>query len=296
MFLLVWGCDSAEKKSSRQSAVEQSASPEVMESVTPPPRAEDWHTFMHNLGFSGVSPDKNLTPPLELLWKFKTGGPIYASPVIANGILYIGSADGKLYALDAKQWGVKWVFDAGDAIRYSATVLGDRVYFNARNNKVYALNAQTGEKLWEFKTKSWMDAPPVVIDNKVYVGAFRSKIYLLNARTGELEAMRERTVRIQGIEYGCANGVFRPVFPEHNAKVWRGHTAGSESYPVTANGFVYIGARDGRIHGFDFGHHRQKLGLTRQAVLWTLPLLYLTEFSTQRLATGMFTHLRTQQK
>ncbi|MYK19451.1 PQQ-binding-like beta-propeller repeat protein [Candidatus Poribacteria bacterium] len=251
VFLFVWGCDSAQQESSRQSAVEQSASPEVMASVTPPPRAEDWHTFMHNLGFSGVSPDKNLTPPLELLWKFKTGGPIYASPVIANGTLYIGSTDGKLYALNAKQWGVKWVFDAGDAIRYSAVVLGDRVYFNARNNKVYALNAQTGEKLWEFKTKSWMDAPPVVADNKVYVGAFRSKIYLLNARTGELEAMRERTVRIQGIEYGCANGVFRPVFPEHNAKVWREQTAGSESYPVTANGTVYIGARDGQIHGFD---------------------------------------------
>ncbi|MDE0426324.1 MAG: PQQ-binding-like beta-propeller repeat protein [Candidatus Poribacteria bacterium] len=251
VFLFVWGCDSAQQESSRQSAVEQSASPEVMASVTPPPRAEDWHTFMHNLGFSGVSPDKNLTPPLELLWKFKTGGPIYASPVIANGTLYIGSTDGKLYALNAKQWGVKWVFDAGDAIRYSAVVLGDRIYFNARNNKVYALNAQTGEKLWEFKTKSWMDAPPVVADNKVYVGAFRSKIYLLNARTGELEAMRERTVRIQGIEYGCANGVFRPVFPEHNAKVWREQTAGSESYPVTANGTVYIGARDGQIHGFD---------------------------------------------
>ena len=116
VLLLAWGCDSAQKESSHQSTVEQSASPEVMESVTPPPRAEDWHTFMHNLSFSGVSRDKNLAPPLELLWKFKTGGPIYASPVIANGILYIGSTDGKLYALDPKQWGVKWVFDAGDAI------------------------------------------------------------------------------------------------------------------------------------------------------------------------------------
>ena len=251
VLLLAWGCDSTQKEASRQSGVEQSASPEVVESVPPPPRAEDWHTFMHNLGFSGVSPDKNLAPPLELLWKFKTGGQIYASPVIANGTLYIGSTDGKLYALDAKQWGIKWVFDAGDAIRYAATVLGDRVYFNARNNMVYALNAQTGEKLWEFKTKSWMDAPPIVADNRVYVGAFQSKIYLLNARTGELEAMRERRVEIQGIEYGCANGVLRPVFPEHNAKVWRERTAGSESYPVTANGTVYIGARDGRIHGFD---------------------------------------------
>ena len=250
-FLFIWGCDSERKESSRQSERQQSVSPEVMESVTPPPRAEDWHMFMHNLDFSGVSPDTSLAPPLELLWKFKTGGPLHASPVIANGTVYIGSTDGKMYALDAKGWGIKWVFDAGDAIRYSATVLGDRVYFNARNNKVYALDAETGKKLWEFKTKSWMDASLVVADNRVYVGAFRSKIYLLNARTGELEAMRERTVRIQDTEYGCANGVFRPIYPEHNAKVWRDHIGGSESYPITANGTVYIGARDGRIHGFD---------------------------------------------
>ena len=139
----------------------------------------------------------------------------------------------------------------GNAIRYSATVVGNRVYFSARNNKVYALDAKTGEKLWEFKSKSWMDAPPIVSDNKVYVGAFPSKIYLLNARTGTLEAMRERTVHIQGIEYGCAKGVFRPIFPEHNADVWRGQTNGSESYPVTANGVVYIGARNGKLHAFD---------------------------------------------
>ncbi|MDE0325114.1 MAG: PQQ-binding-like beta-propeller repeat protein [Candidatus Poribacteria bacterium] len=251
MFLLVWGCDSQQTNQTRQSETQQEPASEVTEFVTPPPRAEDWHTFMHDLGFSGISPDKNLTPPLKLLWKFKTGGPLYASPVIANGILYIGSTDGKLYALDAKQWGVKWVFDAGDAIRYSATVLGNQVYFNARNNKVYALDTKTGEKLWEFKTKSWMEAPPVVSDNKVYVGAFRSKIYLLNARTGELEAMRERTVHIRGVEYGCAKGVFRPIFPEHNANLWRGYTDGSESYPVTANGIVYIGARDGQLHAFD---------------------------------------------
>ena len=249
--LLAWGCDSEQKESSRQSEVQQAISSRAMESVTPPPRPEDWYTFMHDLGFSGISSDQSLTPPLKLLWKFKTGGPLHASPVIANGTLYIGSDDGKLYALDAKQWGIKWVFDAGDAIRYSATVLGNQVYFSARNNKVYALDANTGEKLWEFKTKSWMDAPPIVVDDKVYIGAFRSNIYLLNARTGELEARRERTVRIRNIEYGCVNGVFRPVRPEHNAKVWRDHTAGSESYPVTANGTVYIGARDGRIHGFD---------------------------------------------
>ena len=250
VFLIVWGCDSQQKQQTQQPAGQRPVPSEVIERV-PPPRPEDWRAFMYDLGHSGMSPDKTLKPPFGVLWKFKTGGPLYASPVVAHGILYIGSTDGKLYALDAKAWGIKWVFDAGDAIRYSAMVFGDRVYFSARNNKVYALDTKTGEKLWEFKSNNWIDAPPIVVDNTVYVGAFPSKIYLLNARTGTLESMRERAVNIHGIEYGCVNGVFRPVFPQHNAKLWRGYTNGSESYPVTANETVYIGARDGKIHAFD---------------------------------------------
>ncbi len=254
---LTWGCDSQESRR-KQPPAPKSEVAEVMSPVEfPKPRAVDWHMFMHDLDFSGISADKTLTPPLQLLWKFKTGGPLHASPVVANGVLYIGSTDGKLYALNAKRWDIKWVFNAGSAIRYSATVLGARVYFSARNNKVYALNADTGEPVWEFKSKSWMDAPPIVVDGKLYIGAFPSKIYQLNAITGKLEATRERTVRIRGVEYGCANGEFRPIAPHYNAPLWRKQTAGSNSYPIIANGFVYIGARDGHIHAFDAASKRE---------------------------------------
>ena len=251
ILLFAWGCDSQESRQQRPPAPK----PEVAEVATPiefpTPRAEDWHMFMHDLDFSGVSADETLTPPLQLLWQFKTGGPLHASPVVANGVLYIGSTDGKLYALDAKRWHLNWVFDAGSAIRYAATAVGNRVYFSARNNKVYALNADTGEQVWAFKSTNWMDAPPIVVDGKLYIGAFPAKIYQLNAKTGTLEATRERTVRIRGIEYGCANGAFRPISPLYNAKLWREQTAGSNSYPIIANGFVYIGARDGNIYAFD---------------------------------------------
>lgn len=251
ILLLAWGCDSPERRQKQEPAPEPENAEVAPPVEFPTPRAVDWHMFMHDLDFSGTSADKTLTPPLALLWQFKTGGPLHASPVIANGVLYIGSTDGKMYALNAKQWDIKWVFDAGSAIRYAATVLGNRVYFSARNNKIYALTADTGESVWEFKASNWMDAPPIVADGRVYVGAFPSKIYQLNAITGTLEMTRERTVRIRGIEYGCANGKFRPIAPLYNAKLWREQTAGSNSYPILANGFVYIGARDGHIHAFD---------------------------------------------
>ncbi len=252
LLLGVWACDSQDSQQKQHPPAPGQVSPEVAAPVSvPSPRPDDWHMFMYDLAFSGQSPDKTLKPPLTLLWRFKTGGPLQASPVIVNGILYIGSTDGKLYALNAKQWEIKWVFNAGSAIRYAVAVSGGRVYFSSRDNNVYALNAESGDLLWQFKSKSWMDAPPVIFDGRVYIGAFPSKIYLLNAITGALEAVRERTVRIRGIEYGCANGKFRPIAPRYNVDLWRAQTAGSQSYPVIANGSVYIGARDGHIHAYD---------------------------------------------
>ena len=243
-FLLA--CNSPDKP--QNSPAPKTDSPEVITPPITPLRAEDWHMFMHDLQLSGKSPDKKLKPPLQLLWQFKTGGPISASPVVANEILYIGSTDGKLYALDAKEWGIKWVFNAGSAIRFSAVVWGGRVYFSTRDNLFYALNAETGDVLWEFKARGWMDSPPVVFDGTVYTGAFPTRIYLLDAITGKLKSERQRMVTINGIEYGCANAEFRPVIPQYNTNLWRKYTEGSESFPITANGFLYIGALNGKIH------------------------------------------------
>jgi outer membrane protein assembly factor BamB len=37
----------------------------------------------------------------KLKWKFRSGGPITSSPIVANDIVYIGSFDHNLYALTA---------------------------------------------------------------------------------------------------------------------------------------------------------------------------------------------------
>ena len=251
-FVLGIGCDTKQKPSEKPSPTPKAGTSEVSPPITAAPmRVEDWPMFMNDLQFSGQSPDKRLKPPLQLQWQFKTGGPLEASPVIVNDILYIGSADGKFYALNAKKWEIKWVFNAQSPISTAAAVSGGYVYFSTRNNTVYALNAATGDFIWQFKTKTWIATAPIVSKGTVYVGAFPSRIYLLDAINGTLKSERKRTVRIEGVEYGCANAEFRPVFPEHNAEIWRGYTAGSQSYPIIANGFVYIGARDGNIHALN---------------------------------------------
>ena len=36
------------------------------------------------------------------LWSYTTGGEVWSSPAVANGVVYIGSYDGKVYAFGLK--------------------------------------------------------------------------------------------------------------------------------------------------------------------------------------------------
>ncbi len=50
------------------------------------------------------------------LWQVEVGGPVSATPVIANGIAYVGSYDGSLYAIDLATGETRWTYETGAAV------------------------------------------------------------------------------------------------------------------------------------------------------------------------------------
>ncbi|MBE9517130.1 MAG: PQQ-binding-like beta-propeller repeat protein, partial [Bacteroidetes bacterium] len=77
-------------------------------------------------------------------WKHKTSGMVYASPVLSNGVVYIGSMDSIFYALDAESGRKKWRFHSGNTIQSSAATYKNLVFFES-GNSLFALT--TGGKL-----------------------------------------------------------------------------------------------------------------------------------------------------
>ena len=57
-------------------------------------------TFHGNVARTGVYDSPGPTKLNGVKWAFKTGGPIVASPAIADGVVYISSMDTFLYAID----------------------------------------------------------------------------------------------------------------------------------------------------------------------------------------------------
>lgn len=218
---------------------------------------ENWSMFMYDITYRGMSPDKELKPPLSVAWKYKTGGPVNSSPIVVNGTVYVGSDDNKLYALNADKWGKKWDFDSGDKISYSPTAYKGMIFFSTRGNKVFALDAETGKKRWEFQSDGWINAPVVAYDDKIFVGAYSNKIYVLDAATGKKIGETRSRIDIGNTSYVCVRGEFYPVDAHTRSAEWRNLFPSSESWPAIANGFVYIGSRDKKLYAFDKITHRQ---------------------------------------
>ena len=214
-------------------------------------RIQDWPMFMSDLKQSGRSNSKEIKPPLELKWKFKTGGQIQASPIVVKDVVYVGSNDNFFYALSAKSWGVKWKFRASGAIRFSAAVWNDFVFFSATDGIVYALNLITGEEVWSFKVQNWVNGPILVDDGTVYVGSYNHTIYLLHSATGKLLRKVNKQVQINDTDFICHNGRLMPSKPTYQIGEWENLIPFSQSYPVIANGTVYIGSRDNHLYAID---------------------------------------------
>ncbi|MFC7008920.1 outer membrane protein assembly factor BamB family protein [Halalkalicoccus salilacus] len=87
-----------------------------------------WPTFRYDAANTGVQPDAGGPSDLETEWTFETDGSVYASPSIVDGVVYVGSYDGTMYALDAADGTERWTFDVGENVLSSASIDGDYCY------------------------------------------------------------------------------------------------------------------------------------------------------------------------
>jgi outer membrane protein assembly factor BamB len=154
--------------------------------------------------------DSKVPMKLSLKWAFSTNGAIVSSPAVANDLVYFGSADGGLYAVEAATGKLRWRFDAHGDVNSSPAVSGETVYVLSLDGNLYAVDAATGKQRWSFATlgehrfsaagilgalpsAEMMPDPwdfflssPAVVAGAVYFGSGDGHIYAVDAVTGVL--------------------------------------------------------------------------------------------------------------
>ncbi|HXV98555.1 MAG TPA: PQQ-binding-like beta-propeller repeat protein [Anaerolineae bacterium] len=230
--------------------------------------------FRGNPQHTGVYGDADIKGPElgEVKWQFKIGGSsTQSSPAVVNGLVYIGSSDKHVYAIDAETGQEKWKFETGSPVWSSPAVVEGVLYIGSNDHYLYALDHQTGQEKWKFETGAAVRSSPAVADGVVYVGSFDKNVYALDAQTGQEQWRFETEASIYssptvaaGVLYigsGCdrADGCegSRPYYlyaldSQTGQEKWR-FEAGStiESSPAVAAGLVYFGSIDGYLYAVD---------------------------------------------
>ncbi|MFD2516429.1 outer membrane protein assembly factor BamB family protein [Salinimicrobium flavum] len=224
----------------------------------------------------------------EILWKVKTGAQVISSPVLVDDVVYIGSEDHFLYAIDAANGAVKWKYQTKGPVNSTPAVAQGKVMFLSYDGNFYALDQTDGKVVWTFKTggeskfkvKDYFNgsfqpdfwdfylSSANVLDNKVYFGSSDSHVYALDIETGDLVWSYKTGASVHSSPAIWENSV---VVGSWDSKVYSldAHTGkenwsyttgrdtaqyiwhGVQASPSVEDGIAYVGSRDAKFYAFD---------------------------------------------
>jgi outer membrane protein assembly factor BamB len=207
--------------------------------------------FRGDAARSGVFEGSGLRTLEGTRWVFRTPGPVAASPVILDGVVYAASMSGHVYAIDLATGQERWSFKSRLPVTSTPAVAGGTVYFVSSAGSLVALDASNGQPRWVAATEyerrfearglhgyaptaqtiadAWdvWTSSPAISGGKVYYGSGDGNVYAVDA----------------------ASGVLLWKFPTGNV------VHGS---PAVSRGTVYVGSWDGYVYALDADSGQQK--------------------------------------
>lgn len=115
------------------------------------------------------------------VWTFRTNKPVVSSPAYGDEKIYIGSVDGSLYALDVATGKERWRYETGGQVTSSPAYDNGVVFFGSIDGHVYSLETKSGRLRWSFETSGPVVASPALHDGVVYIGSMDHCVYALKA-------------------------------------------------------------------------------------------------------------------
>ena len=236
----------------------------------------------------------------EGIWSYETDDGVTVAPVVEDGVAYVASLDGRLYALHAGTGELRWSHrvEDEDAVWGRPTLADGMVYFGSAGCCVYALDAATGQLLWRYETGGLVSTPAVSADGTVYVGSMDGSVYALPgpgagpfptptpdptpepkltpeplpaapaARVAWMRQVGNADIVLyeeeDGVVYArSVDGYARAFSAEDGRELWRYYMGEERDHHIMGlirDGVAYVRSRDGTVRALDAANGR---------LLWT---------------------------
>ncbi|WP_432762670.1 PQQ-binding-like beta-propeller repeat protein [Anaerolinea thermophila] len=164
-----------------------------------------------------ISSEENTKP----LWTFECEDEIRGGPAFENGLIYVGSYDNNLYAVDATDGKFVWKFPTEGGIVTRPAFGEGLVIFGSEDHRIYALNSRSGKIAWTYPTEGPARGSPKIAEGHAFVGSDDGFLYAINLTSSRL--------------------------------VWKYDTGGPvRSTPFIANDLIFFGSETGDLFCMDF--------------------------------------------
>jgi outer membrane protein assembly factor BamB len=130
---------------------------------------------------------------LAFQWEMGIGDRITASPVVAGGLIYLGTTRG-LTAIRLADRKEVWTIAATYGVGAAPLVAGNTIYACVGLEAVVALDAATGAQRWQHRCDAG-NAAPVLAAGRVILGTRNGEVLALDAATGK----KAWTVTVDGM-------------------------------------------------------------------------------------------------
>ena len=199
-------------------------------------------------------------PTHQLAWQFTCEDEVRSSPMVHNGVLYIGAYDNNLYALDASSGRFLWKYPTEGGICVTPCAENGKLLFGSEDQIFYALSERTGRITWSCPTDGRIRSSAMAAYGHVFFGSDDGRLYGANIDSGRViwkfqagGSIRCRPLLVEEII----------VFVSEDAQIyavdmgsgelrWRQRAnRGMVSSPCLGEGLIYVGSRDWHLYAYN---------------------------------------------
>ncbi len=178
---------------------------------------------------------------VQEVWSFECEDEIRGSPIVHNGVVYVGCYDNNLYALDAKNGQFLWKYATEGGIATRPAAQDEAIFVGSEDYRLHAVSASLGRLIWTYYTDGPIRCSPTISHGHIFVGSDDNHLHVVNMLSGR--------------------------------RAWRAEAAGPiRSTPLVASERVYFGCESGDFYCIDFRgelkwHFKAKRAITSSPIL-----------------------------
>jgi outer membrane protein assembly factor BamB/tRNA A-37 threonylcarbamoyl transferase component Bud32 len=209
--------------------------------------------------FTSPQPGGGSTGGIKPLWSFKCEDEVRGTPAISQGVLYVGSYDNNLYALNAADGKFQWKYPTEGGVVSRPLVADGNVYFGSEDKRLHVVGVRSGKVVWTYYTNGPVRSSPQIAEGHVFIGSDDMDLHAVNINTGRMAWRFESPGAIRAtpfilnelIYFGCESGDLYAVDYRGELR-WRFHAKRAITASATGTDqALFVTSVDSTLYALD---------------------------------------------